>query len=61
MDAHLAEKQEALDRIDAAVSRIRIPLPFSDQIYDLRSHIDLVRRRLTTKTPSPLPMAGGGR
>jgi hypothetical protein len=57
--AHLAEKQAALDRIDAAVSRVRIPLPFSDQIYDLRSHIDLVRRRLTTKAPTPLPMAGG--
>jgi hypothetical protein len=61
VDAHLAEKQAALDHIDAAVSRIRIPLPFSDQIYDLRSHIDLVRRRLTTKAPTPLPMAGGGR
>jgi hypothetical protein len=45
-DAHLAEKQAALDRIDAAVSRIRVPLPFLDQSYDLRSHIDLVRRRL---------------
>jgi hypothetical protein len=47
--AELADKQAALDRIDAAVSRIRIPLPFSDQIYDLRSHIDLVRRRLGTR------------
>ena len=51
-DDALAAKQAALDRIDAAVSRIRIPLPFSDQIYDLRSHIDLVRRRLATKVPA---------
>jgi hypothetical protein len=28
------------------VSRIRVPLNFSDQYYDLRSHIDLVRQRL---------------
>jgi hypothetical protein len=35
-----------LDRIDAAVSRASVPLPFSDQLYDLRAHIDLVRRRL---------------
>jgi TRAP-type uncharacterized transport system substrate-binding protein len=53
LDGHLAAKQVALDRIDAAVSRIRIPLPFSDQIYDLRSHIDLVRRRLATRALKP--------
>src|SRR5262249_36611324 len=48
----LAETQAALDRIDAAVSRIRMPLPFTDQIYELRGHIDLVRRRLeTTQAP----------
>jgi hypothetical protein len=35
-----------IDRIDTAVSRIRVPLNFSDQYYDLRSHIDLVRQRL---------------
>jgi TRAP-type uncharacterized transport system substrate-binding protein len=54
LDAHLAEKHAALDRIDAAVSRVRMPLPFSDQIYELRGHIDLVRRRLATKAPVPL-------
>jgi hypothetical protein len=51
-DAHVAEKQAALDRIDAAVTRIRVPLPFLDQSYDLRSHIDLVRRRLDMRTAS---------
>ena len=50
-NAHLAEKQAELERIDAAVSRIKVPLPFSEQIYDLRVHIDFVRRRLETKTP----------
>ena len=50
-DAHLVEKQAELDRIDAAVRRIRLPLPFSEQLYDLRGHIDFVRRRLETKTP----------
>jgi uncharacterized protein len=57
MDAHLAERQAALDRIDAAVSRVRLPLPFSDQIYELRSHIDLVRRQLATKGPAPVRTA----
>jgi hypothetical protein len=44
--AELSEKLRELDQIDAAVSRISVPLPFSDQLYDLRGHIDLVRRRL---------------
>lgn len=41
-DAHLA----ALADIDAAVIRIPIPLTFSDQYYNLRGHIDIVRRKL---------------
>jgi hypothetical protein len=39
---HLA----ALDRIEAAVDDIPVPLAFSDRIYELRQHIEIVRRRL---------------
>jgi uncharacterized protein len=35
-----------VDGIEAAVDRISIPLGFSNQLYDLREHIDVVRRRL---------------
>jgi uncharacterized protein len=35
-----------IERIDHAARRIRVPLEFSDQHYDLRGHIDLVRRRV---------------
>lgn len=42
-DAHHAE----LERIDGAVRRIRVPNFFSNELYDLRMHIDLVRQRLT--------------
>jgi uncharacterized protein len=42
----LAGRQSELERIDAAVARIRVPLNFSNQLYDLRGHIDLVRQRL---------------
>jgi len=45
-DSHLVEKLAELDRIDLAARRIRVPLNFSDQLYDLRGHIDLVRRRM---------------
>jgi TRAP-type uncharacterized transport system substrate-binding protein len=40
---HLAE----LDRIETAVDEIPIPLAFSDKLYELRQHIEVVRRRLT--------------
>jgi hypothetical protein len=43
---HLEYKQAQLERIDKAVSRLKVPLAMSDQLYDLRSHIDLVRQRL---------------
>jgi uncharacterized protein len=46
---HLAEKLAQLDRIEAAVAKIRMPLYLSDQLYDLRGHIDLVRQRLTPR------------
>ena len=45
-----------IERIDAGVRRIRVPLHFSDQFYDLRGHIDLVRQRLA-KRPLPTRIA----
>jgi uncharacterized protein len=47
--AHIRARLADLERIDAAVSRIRIPLTFADQLYDLRGHIDLVRQRLAAR------------
>jgi hypothetical protein len=41
----VVEVQIELQRIDEAVSRIHFPLAFSDQVYNLRSHIEIVRRR----------------
>jgi TRAP-type uncharacterized transport system substrate-binding protein len=49
MDQHLAEKQIEIERIEEAVSHIRFPLTFSDQLYNLRSHIDIVRRKIVTR------------
>jgi hypothetical protein len=45
-DKRLAEKQAEIERIEEAVSHIRFPLTFSDQLYNLRSHIDIVRRKI---------------
>ena len=39
-----------LDRIEADVNNMPTPLPFSDMLYTLRSHIDLVRDAVLRKT-----------
>lgn len=49
-DKQLAEKQAEIDRIEDAVSHIRFPLAFSDQVYNLRSHIEIVRRKIVSRT-----------
>ena len=49
---HLAESQAEIERIDAAARRMRVPAYFSDQLYDLRGHIDLVRQRLAAQASS---------
>jgi TRAP-type uncharacterized transport system substrate-binding protein len=49
----LAQKQAEIERIEEAVSHIRFPLTFSDQLYNLRSHIDIVRRKLTSHVNAP--------
>jgi TRAP-type uncharacterized transport system substrate-binding protein len=41
-----AEHLLELDRIEAAVDDIPVPLAFSDKLYELRQHIEVVRRRL---------------
>lgn len=49
-DKHLKEKQAEIERIEDAVSHIRFPLTFSDQVYNLRSHIDIVRRKIASRS-----------
>lgn len=37
-----------LDRIEAEVQQVNVPLSFTDQLYHLREHIELVRRQLSS-------------
>lgn len=39
-----------LDRIESEVQRVKVPLSFTDQLYHLRQHIDLVRRQVMGKS-----------
>ncbi|HEV8110120.1 MAG TPA: TAXI family TRAP transporter solute-binding subunit [Burkholderiales bacterium] len=50
-DAGLREKTPseliaALDKLEARVAGITVPLSYNDELYSLRTHIDLVRERL---------------
>jgi TRAP-type uncharacterized transport system substrate-binding protein len=47
--AQLVEVDEGLKRIDRAVNRLRLPRHFSDQLYQLKSHIDLVAQKLAPR------------
>jgi TRAP transporter TAXI family solute receptor len=41
-----------LDALEDSVSTIRVPLAYARRLYDLRAHIDLVRRRISGR---PMP------
>jgi hypothetical protein len=45
----LAKVDEGLKQIDRAVSRLPLPRHFSDQLYHLRSHIELVAQKLVPR------------
>lgn len=48
-----AAKLAELDRIEAAVDNIGVPLGFADRLYELRQHVELTRRRLTAAAQQP--------
>jgi hypothetical protein len=52
----VAEVDAGLKRIDRAVQRLKLPRHYSDQLYNLRSHIELVAQKLTPR-PAAAAMA----
>jgi TRAP-type uncharacterized transport system substrate-binding protein len=53
VNQHLAETHAEIERIEEAVSHIYFPLTFSDQLYNLRSHIEIVRRKIASHGNAP--------
>jgi hypothetical protein len=43
-----AQLLEELDAIEHKAERVAVPLSYADELYSLRSHINMVRRRLRT-------------
>jgi hypothetical protein len=59
-DQVYAEQLQRINEIEERVNQISIPLSFADDLYGLRSHINLVRQRIlghlqgeTETAPSP--------
>jgi hypothetical protein len=48
-----------IDRIDTGVRRVWVPHYYSSELYDLRSHIDLVRQRLLARADGPVVVPRG--
>jgi hypothetical protein len=53
VNQHLVKAQAEIERIEDAVSHIHFPLTFSDQLYNLRSHIEIVRRKIASQGNAP--------
>ena len=53
VNQRLAETRAEIERIEDAVSHISFPLTFSDQLYNLRSHIEIVRRKISSHENAP--------
>ena len=51
--AQVADLTEELDRLEAKVERISVPLSYTDELYSLRSHIALVRERIAHGSAAP--------
>jgi hypothetical protein len=56
-DKPVAELQTELDRIESRVEQVAVPLSYADELYSLRSHIHMVRKRLAA--PAGEPAASG--
>jgi hypothetical protein len=43
---------DELDALDERVQHLSVPLSYADELYALRSHIDLVRKKLRALAPA---------
>jgi TRAP-type uncharacterized transport system substrate-binding protein len=54
-NASFPELLAELDKLDEKAARINVPLAYTDELYALRQHVDLVRARLTQGKPPDGP------
>lgn len=49
----LSDLLDELTRLETRVEKISVPLSYTDELYALRNHIELVRKKLTRQHPDP--------
>ena len=49
--ADLAQLREQIESLDVQTEQIGVPLSFTNELYDLRGHIHLVRKRILSRQP----------
>ena len=49
---------KALNALEAQVEKISVPLSYADELYALRNHIHLVRKKLLRGEASPSAQSG---
>ncbi len=55
-DARPAELLPRLDQLEHRVEQVSVPLSYADELYALRGHIDMVRKKLQAMLVEPLPL-----
>jgi uncharacterized protein len=58
--AEVAQHRAALDTIEAEVTRVSVPNSYADEVYHLRLHIEMVRRKLDALDSNPVSSPAGG-
>jgi TRAP-type uncharacterized transport system substrate-binding protein len=53
--ADIAALRQRLEQLDLQTENIGLPLSFTNELYDLRGHIHLVRKRLQARAEAALP------
>jgi TRAP transporter TAXI family solute receptor len=56
---NMMDYQETLDRIEAFINEIRVPLALFREVYTLKEHVDLVRNKLTRLDQRPKEIQRG--
>ena len=50
--ARHAELLPKLDELEHRVEKVSVPLSYAEELYALRGHIDLVRKKLQSSAPN---------
>ncbi|CAM3673463.1 TAXI family TRAP transporter solute-binding subunit [Paracidovorax anthurii] len=54
------ELHAQLDRLEAQVEKVSVPLSYADELYALRHHVQIVRQKLQAKASATSATAAGG-